>query len=171
MIIRRNLQNAILSLSVVLSTGIAGPAVDANAYEGIGQFSCLGTGLATLGSGLSYFPNTMANVGFTFTFNCLTGGSFTGSGTLDSGACGRSSGGGTFAGSTSFFLIETGGTMIFASGEDSVLSFGNANPIPDTSTIPFGNSCSNGTAKNFQLVGGMTCVDTNDGAICNSLRH
>lgn len=167
----RRARNAILSLAVAASTGTAGPITHAGAYSRVGTFHCFGTGQATLGRGLAYFPNATFNVDHTFTFNCLHGGSITGFGMLESASCGRSYGNVTIIG-VGTFEVETAGSMLFVLREGSVvISLGNATPIPDTSTIPFGNTCSNGTARTFQLSGGMMCVDTNDGAVCNSLRR
>jgi len=112
--------------------------------------TCTGTGSATLGSGIAYFPTVSTNVSFTFTFNCVEGGTITGSGVLDSASCGRSNGTGSITG-IGDIAIQTAGSMLTVSG--SATGGGNATPIPDTSTVPFGNSCSSGTAKNFTLEG------------------
>jgi len=118
--------------------------------------SCFGTGSATLSNGIAYPPNFSSLVGFTFTFNCATGGSVTGTGTLSTAACGTSSGTGTVVG-IGDFTLETAGSMLLVTGVGNNLAGGgNATPIPNTSTVPPTNSCSNGTATNFTLVGGLT---------------
>lgn len=64
------------------------------------------------------------------------------------------------------------GSMLIAYNGGSVyISLGNATAIPDSSTMPPGNSCSSGTAKLFTLSGGMTCVDTHYGNECAGLRR
>jgi len=149
-------------LPAVLSLALAG-MTDASAEAP--KRECTGSGQAFLGSGISYFPTITTNVSFSFTFNCATGGSVGGSGVLATASCGKSSGSGTFTGSTKTFTVETVGSMLIVTGPNGTVGAGNATPIPDTSTIPFSNSCSNGTAKVFQLVGTI-CADTGTGAVC-----
>jgi hypothetical protein len=115
--------------------------------------ACFGTGQAVLGNGIAYPPNYSTNVPFTFTFNCAgTGGTISGSGVLTTAACGRSVGTGVIAG-VGDFSLETAGSMLVVTGYAT--GGGNATPIPNTSTIPPTNSCSNGTATTFALVGGL----------------
>lgn len=147
-------RRALLSFVLLVSGAAVGTAPPAAAVS-----MCTGTGQATLSAGLSYFPTVSSNVGFTFTFNCATGGSVTGFGTLVTASCGRSTGSGTVPGVGSF-AIETAGSMLVLTSTvtGAVVGGGNATPIPDTSTVPFGNSCSNGTAKVFTLEG-YICAD------------
>lgn len=158
-----------LTILAAASLVLGGLTSLSHATDGGGDWICpLGTGQATLGAGLSYFPTVAANVSFTFTVNCSTGGSVTGNGVLQSASCGRSSGSGTFAGSGQAFDVETAGSMLVvtrAGNPTAVIGAANATPVPDTSTIPFSNSCSNGTAKVFQLTG-FLCVDFDTGVIC-----
>jgi len=131
---------------------------------------CVGTGSATLGAGITYFPTTTANVSFTFTFNCATGGAVTGSGILTSASCGQSYGSGTFADSGGKqFSVITAGSMLVVYGQNGAYGVGNATPIPDTSTVPFGNSCSNGTARVFTLAGFVCAIDNPDITGCPDL--
>lgn len=127
--------------------------------------ACAGTGLATLSTGIGYPTNVSAtvppfgtpNVGFTFTFDCAGGGTVTGSGTLDWAACGQSLGTGSIAG-VGNFDIATAGSMLVISGAthgNTITGGGNATPVPDISTVPPGNSCSNKTAREFLLVGAV----------------
>lgn len=117
-----------------------------------GTNSCIGTGSASLGTGIVTWPTVSTNVSFTFTFNCATGGTITGSGLLSAASCGRSTGVGSIPG-LGDISIETYFSYIVVTG--AATGGGNTIPIPDLSTIPPGNSCANGTAQTFQLTGGL----------------
>jgi len=138
-----------------VNTGFCGPGCIAAVNIGTcGTSTCSGTGQAILSTGIRYYPDVTVNVGFTFTFNCLEGGSFTGTGTLVTASCGRSSGSGV-TNTGIAFTVETVGSMLVAiDSNGEVIAAGNATPIPDLSTNPPGNTCSSGTAKVFQLTGG-----------------
>lgn len=132
------------------------------------QTACFGTGQAVLEQGINYFPNLTSNVPFSFTFNCATGGSLTGTGILWTASCGQSFGTATVPG-IGTVGVQTAGSMVVISPVvvdprtspptvtttgTTAAGGGNATPIPDLSTNPPGNTCSSGTARVFQLTGG-----------------
>lgn len=114
--------------------------------------TCTGTGQMALQTGVTYFPDIYVNVGFAFTFNCVEGGAVTGYGTFWAASCGRFTGSGHINGLGPFSVEGAGTTLVLT---DSVSGVWHVDPIPDMSTIPFRNSCSNRTAQYFQMVGGV----------------
>ena len=149
------------TLAAVLLVAGAGPGWASDT----GADACTGTGSATLDDGIGYPPFFTSSLGFTFTFNCIDGRTLSGSGTLESASCGRSFGTGTMDGAGEF-QIETLGSMFVVVG--AINGGGNTTAIPDTSTVPFGNSCSNQTASLFTIMGGRLCLDVNSGWLCPS---
>ena len=160
MISRKALLPLVLSLACF---GMTGASAEETHKE-----PCVGTGSATLSQGIAFVPDFRFGVGFQFTFNCITGGSVTGMGTLDRASCGQSYGSGAFSSGKPFSVI-TAGSMLIIYSKNGTYGIGNATPIPDTSTIPFGNSCSSGTARNFTLAGFVCAVDNPDITGCPDL--
>ena len=155
---RRSLSSAILALTVLVPAFAGGSPVSAGHKK-----RCHGTGSMTLASGIAYFPTSTSNVGFNFSFQCFGGGTATGSGTFFVASCGRATGSGT-SGGDPFTIEVVGTTYVITQGLEGAI--GTLLPIPDTSTVPFGNSCSGGTARNFTMTGQGPCVEWHTGAAC-----
>ena len=107
---------------------------------------CAGQGNATLSTGIGLpLLGGATGVGFTISAPCVNGGSMNASGTLQTAACGRSTGGGTVNGKP--FDLETAGSILVITPRSGsgVVGVGNAVADPRVAN----NSCANGTAKNF----------------------
>ena len=153
------------ALVLLTGAGLPGSAAPARAED-----LCVVAGGGSLQTnvGLSYSPSFTSNVSFTFTFYCVTtGDSLTGRGVLDQATCDTATGSGVFDGGGEFTLVMAGSVMTVLR-RDGVGVMGSLQPmpIPDTSTIPFGNSCSNGTAQNFMPSGWFACASTSTGTVC-----
>jgi hypothetical protein len=135
-------------LALALFTGTAGGAGPVAASPGGG---CAGMGQMTLANGIAYPPNFSSLVGFTFTVNCATEGAVTGSGTFTSAACGTMSGTGSITGVGNFTIEVAGNALVVTGIGNNIVGSGSVIPIPDTSTVPPSNSCSNGTATHFLI--------------------
>ena len=106
-------------------------------------------GRMNLSTGVGYPPNITSNVEFWYDLSCvLSGRSWSGFGYFHSVACGYANGE-LFPSTGGSATVVIVGTHMTVAG--SVYMLGPVVALPDTSTVPFGNSCSNGTAVTFTL--------------------
>lgn len=115
---------------------------------------CSGIGFMTLDKGIGLPPGSTGNVGYSFTINCILGGSVTGSGTLNSANCLVVQGSGDVNASGKFDINGGGGVWVLTPKSGHTVA--GVLQVTPVENIPFENSCNDGTVRVLTILGHLS---------------